>query len=56
MQAVKAQLSLCICTDSPELLLLADAIGTEISCTGPFMLVCMVTIMTNNFEQTEILF
>ena len=34
MQAVKAQASLCICTDWPELSLLADVINTEISCTG----------------------
>ena len=33
--AVNALVSLCICTDSPEPSLLADAISIEISCTGP---------------------
>ena len=33
MLAMKALLSMCICADSPEPSLPADAIGTEISCT-----------------------
>ena len=35
MQAAKALASLRICADSPRPSLLADAISTEISCTGP---------------------
>ena len=35
LRVVNALVSLCICTDSPEPSLLADAISIEISCTGP---------------------
>ena len=35
LRVVNALVSLCICTDSHEPSLLADAISIEISCTGP---------------------
>ena len=37
MQAENAQQRLHICEDSPEPLLLADAISTKISCNGSFV-------------------
>ena len=39
MQAAKAQASLCICADSPEPSMLADAISAELSCNVIYMYV-----------------
>ena len=37
MQAAKAQVSMCISMDSPELLVLADVIITENQCTAQYI-------------------
>ena len=47
MRAVKALASLCVCTDSHEPSLLADAILFEISCAGPYICTCITRDRTN---------
>ena len=47
--AVKAEVGLCICVDSSEVLLLADAISTKILCTGPEII--KLLFMLNSAEQ-----
>ena len=37
--------SLCICTDSPEHLLFADAICTEVSCIDTIMLIVSLLLL-----------
>ena len=41
MREAKALVSLCICADTPEPSLSADAMSTEISCTGVNELTCV---------------
>ena len=44
LRALNALVRLCICEESPEHLLLAVAISTEIPCTGPYVKISLIIL------------